>query len=313
MLLKNNIVRAILTAALPIIATIVDNFTGEWMLNGKIVNLYQTGKLWVLVLHALFIALIWYTAVEEQKKQKNNEQEKAKELQLQAKEKEILAYENELKSMRDVFDFSQDAINKLTKSFVKNKQLDLREWNFEAVATYICKGVYSAIAAAAEKGSNFTVNIYVKEHDDKNEYITMIAHEGENLGDPPNIFGVRRLLKNSGNVHYSMKQFIDNNPKINVLPDKKSVRKAFNNYKDSYNQYVGIPICCKGNNMISLLEIVAHDDCIIATNKSEILAIVNKYAICYQYFALLAHKIEKNMITTIDVMNVGKEDENGEK
>lgn len=103
----------------------------------------------------------------------------------------------------------------------------------------------------------------------------MIAHEGENLGDPPNIFGVRRLLKNSGNVHYSMKQFIDNNPKISVLPDKKSVRKAFNNYKDSYNQYVGIPICCKGNNTISL--------------------------------------IEKNMITTIDVMNVGKEDENGEK
>ena len=130
----------------------------------------------------------------------------------------------------------------------------------------------------------------------------MIAHEGANWNDPPNILGVRRLLKQKNNVHYSMKQFIDNNPKINVLADKDSISRVFDKYKDSYNQYIGIPICSKGNNMISLIEIVAHQDSIIAKNRSDILEIVNKHVICYQYFALLAHKIEKNMTTTIDVL-----------
>lgn len=295
---KEGIIRSVALGSLPIIATIIDNFTGDWIdqAQGKIVNLYQTGKLWVLLIYIVFIGLIIFFAVKDQKKMMG-------ESRLEEKEREILAYKKEVESLTSVFDFSQDAINRLTKNFSKDKQLDLREWNFEAVATYICKGVFSAISVVAEKGTNFTVNIYVKESDGKNEYITMIAHEGENRGDPPNIFGVRRLLKNGTNIHYSMKQFINNNPSISVFPDKASVKRAFNHYKDTYNQYVGIPICCKGNNMISLLEIIAHEDCVIAKDKSEILKIITKYAICYQYFALLAHKIEKNMITTIDVMN----------
>lgn len=305
---RKSSVKAIILGALPILATIVDNITGEWTKDGKIVNLYMTGKLWVLIIYLIFILSIIFYAISESKEKQEAER-------LKDKEKEISAYKREIDSMRDVFDFSQDAINRLTKNFAKNKQLDLREWNFEAVATYICKGVYSAISAVAEKGTNFTVNIYVKEIDEeKKEYVTMIAHEGENRGDPPNIFGVRRMLKPGSDIHYSMKQFADNNPKINVLQDKESIKKSFSKYKESYNQYVGIPICCKGNNMISLLEIIAHDESVIANNKSDILKIINKYAICYQYFALLAHKIEKNMITTINVINAERSNEsNGQK
>ena len=300
---KNSLTKSVILGALPIIATIVDNVTGEWTKDGKIVNLYITGKLWVLVIYVIFIiAIIFYAFVENREKKENK--------QLADREREIFAYKRGIDSMRDVFDFSQDAINKLTKNFAKNRQLDLREWNFEAVATYICKGVYSAISEVAEKGTNFTVNIYVKEIDaDKKEYVTMIAHEGENRGDPPNIFGVRRMLKPGSDIYYSMKQFADNNPKINVLSDKESIKKAFSKYKDSYNQYVGIPICYKGNNMISLLEIIAHNDSVIANSKSDILEIINKYVICYQYFALFAHQIEKNMITTINVMNAERSNE----
>ena len=293
---NNRILKAVILGCLPVVATIVDNVTGEWVHDGKIVNLYLSGKLWVLIIYLAFVLLIAFYGRQEQKEEKKRKQDSVK-------EKELLAYKREIESLRDVFDFSQDAINRLTKNFAKNGKLDLREWNFEAVATYICKGVYSAISEVAKDGRNFTVNIYVKEIDsEKKEYVTMIAHEGENREDPPTIFGVRRLLKRGNDLHYSMRQFIDNNPKINVLPDKESIRRAFNRYKESYNQYVGIPICCKGNNMISLLEIIAHDDSVIADDKSEILKIINKYAICYQYFALFAHKVEKNMITTIGVM-----------
>lgn len=302
----NNITRTILIAAVPVVATIVDSVTGEWVVNEELVNLYSTGKLWVLILYAFFF---WLVFVDARKNKKEVDHQKL----LDEKNREITAYEKEISSLRDVFDFSQEAINKLTKNFLVNKKLDLREWNFEAVATYICKGVYSALVEVAKTGKNFTVNIYIREIDsDRKEYITMIAHEGENRKDPPNIFGVRRLIKSGKSTHYSMKQFIDNNPKINVLPDKASIRRAFTKYKDSYNQYIGIPICCKGNNMISLLEIIAHDDSVIAEGRDEILQILNKYIICYQYFALFAHMIEKNMVTTIDVMEQNQEVLEGE-
>lgn len=303
----SSITRTILIAVLPVLATIVDWITGEWLAEGKLVNLYTTGKMWVLILYAIFFLIVFLDA------KKNKKEIDSKKL-LDEKDREITAYEKEIASLRDVFDFSQESINKLTKNFLKNKKLDLREWNFEAVATYICKGVYSSIVEVAKNGKNFTVNIYIKETDsEKKQYVTMIAHEGENREDPPTVFGVRRLMKLGKNTHYSIKQFIDNNPKINVLPDQDSIKRAFSNYKESYNQYIGIPICCKGNNMISLLEIIAHDDSVIADGRSEILKILNKYIICYQYFALFAHKIEKNMITTIDVMGNNREASEGER
>ena len=105
---KNSIVRALIVASLPIIATVVDNFTGDWKIDGEFVNLYQSGKLWVLVLYVIFVVLIGYYAYLDNKKDKIN-------MNLESQQREIDAYKRDVESLRDVFDFSQDAIDKLTK------------------------------------------------------------------------------------------------------------------------------------------------------------------------------------------------------
>lgn len=75
---KNSLTKSVILGALPIIATIVDNVTGEWTKDGKIVNLYITGKLWVLVIYVIFIiAIIFYAFVENREKKENKQLDRA--------------------------------------------------------------------------------------------------------------------------------------------------------------------------------------------------------------------------------------------
>lgn len=299
-------IKPVVLVVIPIIANIINYITGAWTdSNGQMVNLFWSKKTYVLLFLIVHIVIvIVYTICES----KDNKDRQNYEGEITKRDIKLEAYRKEVSSLTNAFDVSQKAINKLTKHLIADKQLDLREWNFEAISTYICKGVYNSIATVATNGTNFTVNIYLKEEEEKKQYVTMIAHEGE-FKSQPKIFGIRKLLKGTGEYYYE-KQFINNNPEISILVDKDSVKKAFKfngdyeKYKDEYNQYVGIPISCNGNNIIALLEIIAHKDSVIANKQEEIRDIVNHYVISYQYFALLAHKIEKNMKASAKMIKV---------
>lgn len=79
--------------------------------------------------------------------------------------------------------------------------------------------------------------------------------------------------------------------------NKEEIQKNFffNNETDKtkYNQYVGIPIYCPGNNMIALLQIIAHKDCIIYSDKDKLGKLIESIGMVYSNFALLGDKIEK--------------------
>lgn len=311
-ILNNFVIKVLIQIALPLVIALVDNITGDWIVNGKIVNIVNSNKKYVIIMSIVYIIIIIWYAYNEHKKDK---EEVNYDNNIRAKDKIINTYCKEISLITAIFDQTQDNINKLTKTFSRNKEFDLREWNFESIATPICKGIYETILLSAENGDSFSVNIYkkyrIKKADGKIvERVKMIAHEGDHKYEPK-ILGVPKLYKPNSEYQY-MKQFVNSNPKRTILLGREEIRKAFKfngdyeNYKDEYSQYIGIPVICKGNTMISLIEIIAHEDSKIAIDKEHIEKIINNYVLPYQYFLLMSHKIEKNMKTTIKFIN--KED-----
>lgn len=307
-MLDNIITKTIIQVVVPLIITLIDNITGDWVENEKLVNILNTGKKYVIILGIVYIILVVRYNLKEHKKRN---QEINFDIELKNKQKKINTYNKEISSLTAIFNFTQDSINRLTKVFKSSKKLDLREWDFERIATPVCSGIHEIILSIAEKGTKFSVNIYVKIkqyiNGELKEYVKMIAHEG----DPkytPKILGNIKLIKTNSDYLY-IKQFINNNPKRTILLEKEEIKRAFKfngdyeNYRDEYNQYVGIPIMCKGNDVISLIEIIAHEDSMISSNKENLENVINEYMLPYQFFLLMSYKIERNMKTTIEIIN----------
>ena len=300
--MNNIIFKTLLLAGLPIVITIIDQLTGEWQYNTTItlVDTLSNKKAYIVIV-IIYIGLILYYAWIEHRKEK--EQQDIKKLK-----KQLDAYEEEVNSMTAIFDFSQTNINKITKYLMKTSRLDLREWNIEMIATSICVGVYDTISKIAAEGQDFTVNIYIRQKDGLGEYATMIAHEGE-YKKQVKIFGKKIRIDTGSKKYYSIKQFINSNPEESILLDWNEIRKKFKfngnseKYKDEYSQYIGIPICCKEGNVVALLEIIAHRGSILGNDVDEIRDMINKYLRCFQYFILMAIKVQKNMESKADVLN----------
>ena len=300
-LLKNIYIKAILLAGLPIVMTIVDQLTGMW--HDTTTTLRQIlGNKWLyIVIVIIYIALIVYYAYLEligKKEQKDMEK----------LERQLAAYDEEIKSITAIFDFSQTNINKITKNLTKTSKLDLREWNIEMIATSICVGVYDTLSKIAAKGQDFTVNIYIRQKDSNGEYATMIAHEGE-YKKQVKIFGKKIRIDTGSKKYYSIKQFVNNNPDESILVDWCEIKKKFkfngnsDKYKDEYSQYVGVPVCCREGNVIALLEIIAHKGSLLGNNVDDIRNMINRHLRCFQYFILMAIKVQKNMESKAAVLN----------
>ena len=306
--LNNPIVKAVIIALASVMMTITNGITGSWeYVNGDMFGLIAKKK-WFLLVVFINLSFVVYFAVVENKKNKDKKNYLE---EIHTRDRKISAYDKAVNWLTDIFDISQRDINKLTKNLIKSNELDLREWNIEMIATHICKGVYDTLVEVAERGEDFSVNIYLKETggSDKRkiDYVTMIAHEGK-YKKQVGIFGIRKLMIKNTDYCY-IKQFTNNNPKETILPDWESIKKQFKfngdsaKYKEEYSQYVGIPICCSGNNVIALLEIIAHGNSLLGSSEKEIQEIINKYILCFQYFVLLAMKVQKNMESKAEVLN----------
>ncbi|WP_289811239.1 hypothetical protein [Thomasclavelia cocleata] len=115
---------------------------------------------------------------------------------------------------------------------------------------------------------------------------------------------------------YAVKLFKRNKHEIDVLIDKKEVNEKFiykdeNNHPD-YSQYIAIPIHCSGNDMLSLLQIIAFGDSKIGQTKNEITQKINKYIFPYTQLGLMAYKYEKALLAggyLVEKMRGGGSDE----
>ena len=93
--------------------------------------------------------------------------------------------------------------------------------------------------------------------------------------------------------------FKRNNPEIACLMTPDEINSEFyfsdSSKKGKYEQYIGVPICCDGNKMIGLLQVVADKGSIISSNKNDLDKIINNYITCFSDFVLFADKVEKGI------------------
>lgn len=293
-LLSNWIFNACIITVIPFIIGIVDNI-GSWKNDtGQFNNILENGKIFVLLLSALYVTYVIYISYKEHKR--NKMEHTIEDLQNSLKVSDSI-----IASLNTMFNVSQEEINKIAKGIKTTGNINLINWNFESVANHICRDLADIISNVAIKGSDITVNVYLKTKEKNNsrtnEYITMIAHSG-GINSEPKTFGQRRLLSSCRGYEFA-KSFLNRNPVITIYENEENIRKHFkfngdySNYEGEYTQYIGIPIACSAGEVISLLEIISHHNAIISETKEDLLQVVNNYIIPYKNFSLLSHKIEK--------------------
>ena len=320
-LLNHWIFRAVFITIIPLVIGVVDNCSDWKNADGRWNNILTNGKIIVIVLVVIYIAYIIYMAYYEYKRADLEKSIGELKFENEKQLERIDTYDKILDSLCNIINISQRQINELSKEIVSNENLDLLNWNFNSVATYICNDVVDILKKISKNGTDITANIYIKKNINKGRkaqtYIKMISHSG-GLNSPPKILYMDLLLSKRKDWQYA-KIFLNNNPKITIYHSEEEIKKNFkyngsiNSYDGEYTQYIGIPISCSGGNILSSLEIISHHGTIIADSKEEILELINKYIIVYRNFALLSHKIEKGLrAKRIPVENVVKEVENGE-
>ena len=183
----------------------------------------------------------------------------------------------------------------------KTNVLSLSTWNKRIEYNFICNSLYNLIVKTADKGNDFSVSIILKLFDsvDNLTKYLMISHRSKN-GDIPKIFHTA-VNENKASKYFYGKLFAKNSPTPAYLINKKEVDQNFyfeDNTSNSknYSQYIGIPICCAGNKMNALLQIIGHNDSYISLDKDRLIEFVNKIVYVYANYALYCEKVEKGLL-----------------
>ena len=211
-------------------------------------------------------------------------------------------------SLTSLFSITSKEINKIANELNQNPKLDT--WNFKVASSGICNSIYEALCALTGT-DDFSVNVVVYDLKAKarSRNIKMIAEKSK-FETPSDSFD-KIMYMSTNKDFYAVKLFNKNQTSPAILTTSEEIKEKFvfsDDKKDhpKYTQYVGIPIHCDSNKMISLLQICSYNDSCIGENKSEISDIINNYILPFTYFALMNSKIEKSLINSIKLLN--KED-----
>lgn len=222
-------------------------------------------------------------------------------------------YNKEIRELTSLFYDSSKGLNELSHCILEGSTT-LDSWNYKKVATSICNSLYQMLCEVCKPFEDFSVNILLVDITAKGnkKNITMIAHKGR-YEDKPSKFEEKMLFSKYPNF-YAVKLCKGKKSDIKILTTQNEVNEKFV-YVDEdhpeYSQYVGFPIVCSGNKIVSLLQICAFKDSKIADTKPEILDIVTQYVMPYTQWALLSYKIEKSLISSLSLLDKKEEKKNG--
>lgn len=295
-----NIISLILTVGIGLVGSSM----GNW--NARDDRLFYVKLVCLAILSIIFIAFLILSYIYDKKETKvleeRNEEIKNLKDEVELKEKEIKTYENSQLALSAIFETSANDINITANNIKKNSSISLDNWNFKKECKWICEKVLSIVSDLSINGDEFVVSIFQLNplSKGKQKSITMIAHSSK-FGNTPDIYEVPLSFRKNSEF-YAVKLFKKNNHKIDVLIDKNEINEKFiykdeNNHPD-YSQYIAIPIHCNGNDMFSLLQIIAFGESKIGLSKSEITNKINKYIFPYAQLGLMAYKYEKALLAS---------------
>lgn len=310
--LGKNIVKVFSVYLNPIIIGILASSLGNWSAEGDKYFIYRVVALILLFGWYMYSAYMYSYKLQNEERKESlvkieslSEDKENLERENKMLERRIAAYDRGMRELAATFYDSANSINTVANNILDGKRR-LETWSFKRVATTICDSVYNILCEACSPQDNFGVNIMLYDMTvkaAKRKNIIMIAHKGK-YQDRPGKFE-EKIYFASNPSFYAVKLFKQNRHKVKILISPEEINEKFVYMDDehpSYCQYVGIPIVCSGNQMISLLQICTFDNCKIAESKEEISKIVAKYIFPFSHYALLAYKIEKSLINSLSII-----------
>ncbi len=295
-----NAISLILTVGIGLIGSSM----GSW--DAKTDKFFYVKLFFLIILSVIFIIFLILSYIYDKKETKILEKRNKKIEELKSeivlKEKEIKTYENSQLALSAIFEAGANDINTTANNIKKSNKIMLDNWNFKKECNWICEKVLSIVSDLSIEGDDFVVSIFQLNplSKGKSKSITMIAHAGK-FGNTPDIYGVPLSFRRNSEF-YAVKLFKKSKHEIDVLIDKNEVNEKFiykdeNNHPD-YSQYIAIPIHCNGNDMLSLLQIIAFGESRLGRTKSEITQKINKYLFPYTQLGLMAYKYEKALLAS---------------
>lgn len=217
-------------------------------------------------------------------------------------------YQRIIVILTSLFNSTAKEVNKIANNMDGKNQLE--NWNYKISCNHICNSIYELLCLLSGK-DNFSVNIvlYDIKAKGKSKNIKMIAEKSK-FETPSDSFDKTMYMCSNKNF-YAVKLFNKNLTEPTILTTDNEIKEkfVFSDDKDhpKYTQYVGVPIHCNSNKMVSLLQISSFDDTYIGSNKKEVADIINNYILPFTYLSLLDNKIEKLVINSVSYNNELKE------
>lgn len=261
----------------------------------------------LIISMAMYIFCIYrYFDMEKTLEEKLKTLEKANHL-LKAKN---IVYQKISVLLTSLFNSTATEINRIANDLSQKFQLE--KWNYKVASKLICSAVYEILCSLTGK-DDFSVNIVVYDFNakGKSKNIKMIAEKSK-FETPSDTFE-KTMYMSSNKDFYAVKIFNKNLSSPTILTTSEEIKEKFVFSEDkkehpNYTQYVGIPIHCDSNKMVSLLQICSLNDAYIGNNKKDIADIINNFILPFTYFALMNNKMEKLAINSISLINKPKED-----
>ncbi len=282
---QHTAIKSIILTILPLVYSSLFGYIINPSLDENITKKLIIVMILIFVVH--IIALIIYGRIEHREKKQLEEFNTSKD----KLPMELEGIRNYLQTLNKV---SADNANSLYDT-IKNEKghSDIKNWHWiESKGDDLCTAVYNLLIKIAEKGDDFAVSMLFKKVENGVNGITMMSRHAKNWGHTPRIY--RGFISNADADGYYYKKLFDNSPtRPQVLINKAEIRREFKDCGDiPYSQYVALPISCKGNKMIGILQISAYNDSIIAQNKEKLKKICNDYFSICTTLMLLSDKNE---------------------
>lgn len=293
-----NAISLLLTVAIGLLGSSM----GSW--DATTDKFFKSKLIALIIVSVIFLFFLILSYVYDKKEVrlieiKDKEISKLKE-NISANEKIISSYEKSNLSMATIFQKSADDINTTANNIINTENVSIDIWNFKKSCKWICEKLLEIIEELAEEGNDFAVSVFQANpiKTGRSKGITMIAHSSK-YGSTPDVYETALTYRKNADF-YAVKLFKKGNHEPTVLIDKNEVNEKFiyknENAHPDYSQYVAIPIHCNGNEMLSLLQIVAFGDSKIGITKSEITEKMNKFVLPYTQLGLMTYKYEKSIL-----------------
>ena len=259
----------------------------------------------------IIIVLYGFCVYRYSKIEKNTDEK----LEKSERENEILKAQNNVYQKNSVlltslFNSVASEVNKIANELKQKPKLE--KWNYKVSSKLICNAVYETLCSLTGK-DDFSVNIVVYDFKakGKSKKIKMIAEKSK-FETPSDTFE-KTMYMSSNKDFYAVKMFNKNSNSLAILTTNEEIKEKFVFSEDKkehpyYTQYVGIPIHCDSNKMVSLLQISSLNDAYIGTTKEDIINNINNFILPFTYLSLLNNKIEKLAINSISELNKLEED-----